>query len=98
MKQCVIMASSNAGKFGSSMPLLEPRGLRSSRKTLGIESVPETGLTLSKTPLIKARHAARASGKPALADDSGPENRLNGAPGLYSARADPSESFPGQHG
>lgn len=98
MKQCV-MASSNAGKIREFNALLEPRGFEViPQNTLGIESVPETGLTFVENALIKARHAARASGKPALADDSGlVVPTLNGAPGLYSARyADPSESYPGQ--
>lgn len=52
-----------------------------------VESVPETGSTFVENAIIKARHAARITGLPALADDSGLEvDALNGAPGVYSAR------------
>jgi XTP/dITP diphosphohydrolase len=87
MKQ-VVLASSNAGKlkeFGQRLALL------------GIELVPqnefvseeveETGLSFVENAILKARHAAAASGMPALADDSGLEvDVLGGAPGIYSAR------------
>jgi XTP/dITP diphosphohydrolase len=57
------------------------------QKTLGIASVPETGLSFLENALIKARHAARESGLAALADDSGlVVDALDGAPGIYSAR------------
>jgi XTP/dITP diphosphohydrolase len=53
----------------------------------GIEPAAETGLTFIENALIKARHAAGASGLPALADDSGiAVDALDGAPGIYSAR------------
>ncbi|MBP8172742.1 MAG: RdgB/HAM1 family non-canonical purine NTP pyrophosphatase [Aeromonadaceae bacterium] len=52
-----------------------------------VESVPETGSTFVENAIIKARHAARITGLPALADDSGLEvDALHGAPGVYSAR------------
>jgi XTP/dITP diphosphohydrolase len=87
MKQ-VVLASGNAGKlkeFGQCLALL------------GIELVPqnefvseeveETGLSFVENAILKARHAAAASGMPALADDSGLEvDVLGGAPGIYSAR------------
>ncbi|MBK8970828.1 MAG: RdgB/HAM1 family non-canonical purine NTP pyrophosphatase [Hahellaceae bacterium] len=98
MKQCV-MASSNVGKIREFNALLEPRGFEViPQNSLGIESVPETGLTFVENALIKARHAAHMSGKPALADDSGlVVPALNGAPGLYSARyAASSEGYPGE--
>jgi XTP/dITP diphosphohydrolase len=54
---------------------------------LKINSIEETGLTFVENALLKARHAALASGLPALADDSGlVVDCLNGAPGVYSAR------------
>ena len=47
----------------------------------------ETGLSFVENAILKARHAARASGLPALADDSGlAVDALGGAPGIYSAR------------
>ena len=60
---------------------------------VGIEDVEETGLSFVENALLKARHAAQASGLPALADDSGLcVDHLHGAPGLYSAR------YSGDHG
>ena len=52
-----------------------------------VESVPETGTTFVENAIIKARHAARVTGLPAIADDSGLEvDALRGAPGVYSSR------------
>ncbi|MDD2344026.1 MAG: RdgB/HAM1 family non-canonical purine NTP pyrophosphatase [Tolumonas sp.] len=52
-----------------------------------VESVPETGTTFVENAIIKARHAARITGLPAIADDSGIEvDALLGRPGVYSAR------------
>lgn len=54
---------------------------------LGIEAAPETACTFLENALGKARHAARASGLPAIADDSGlVVPFLGGAPGIHSAR------------
>jgi XTP/dITP diphosphohydrolase len=52
-----------------------------------IPAPPETGLTFVENAIIKARHAARMSGVPAIADDSGLEvDCLAGQPGIYSSR------------
>jgi XTP/dITP diphosphohydrolase len=52
-----------------------------------IELLPETGTTFADNALGKARAAAGATGRPAIADDSGIEAAaLNGAPGVWSAR------------
>ncbi len=52
-----------------------------------VESVAETGTTFVENAIIKARHAARVTGLPAIADDSGLEvDALRGAPGVYSSR------------
>jgi len=52
-----------------------------------IPDADETGLSFVENAILKARHAARLSGLPAIADDSGLEvDALNGAPGIYSAR------------
>jgi XTP/dITP diphosphohydrolase len=54
---------------------------------LGIEAAEETGETFEANAVLKARHAARAAGLPALADDSGLEvDVLGGKPGVWSAR------------
>ena len=53
----------------------------------GISEVKETGTTFFENAIIKARHAARVTGIPAIADDSGLEvDILNGRPGVYSSR------------
>lgn len=52
-----------------------------------VSSVAETGTTFIENAIIKARHAAKETGLPAIADDSGLEvDFLKGAPGIYSAR------------
>ena len=53
----------------------------------GVIDADETGTTFAENSLIKARHAADATGLPAIADDSGLSvDALDGAPGVYSAR------------
>ncbi len=83
-----VLASGNAGKLRELHAILAPLGLELiAQSGLGIDSPPETGSTFLENALIKARHAARASGLPALADDSGIEvDALHGRPGVRSAR------------
>jgi guanylate kinase len=83
-----VLASGNAGKLRELTAILAPLGLELiAQSALGIDSPPETGATFLENALIKARHAARASGLPALADDSGIEvDALDGRPGVRSAR------------
>lgn len=52
-----------------------------------VSDADETGTTFVENAIIKARHAARVTGLPAVADDSGLEvDLLHGRPGVYSAR------------
>ncbi len=84
----LVLASGNAGKLRELSELLAPLGIELlSQRALGIADAEETGLSFIENAILKARHAARASGLPALADDSGLEvDALRGAPGIYSAR------------
>lgn len=90
----LVVASSNAGKLAEFRDLLGDAGYEFvTQGELGVDDVEETGLTFVENALLKARNAARASGLPALADDSGLcVDALGGAPGLYSAR------YAGNHG
>ena len=83
-----ILASNNAKKIAELSAILARFGIEiKAQRDYGIEDVPETGLTFVENALIKARHAARQSGLPAIADDSGLcVPALGGAPGIYSAR------------
>ena len=83
-----VLASSNAGKLRELTAILAPLGYDLvTQSSLGIDTPPETGVTFAQNALLKARHAARISGLPAIADDSGIEvDALNGRPGVYSAR------------
>lgn len=84
----LVLASGNAGKHGELAAMLKPLGIELLRQSdWRVAPVPETGLSFVENALIKARHAARATGLPALADDSGLlVDALEGAPGLHSAR------------
>ena len=83
-----IFASGNTGKFAELQALLAPTGIvLASRSEFGLESPEETGQSFLENALIKARHAAAATGLPAIADDSGlAVDALDGAPGVRSAR------------
>lgn len=84
----LVLASHNAGKLAEMRALLAPLGWTlHSLADYTSEAADETAPTFVENALLKARHAARASGLPALADDSGLEvDALDGAPGVYSAR------------
>jgi XTP/dITP diphosphohydrolase len=84
----VVVATGNAGKQRELGALLEPYGVQLVMQTqLGIQPIEETGTTFEANALLKARHAARMSNLPALADDSGLEvDALGGRPGVHSAR------------
>jgi len=84
----VVLASGNAGKLRELEALLAPLGFTvTPQSAFAIETPPETGTTFVENALLKARYAARLTGRPALADDSGIEvDALRGRPGVYSAR------------
>ncbi|SMG59234.1 XTP/dITP diphosphatase [Cedecea sp. NFIX57] len=86
--QKVVLATGNAGKVRELASLLADFGFDVIAQTeLNVESVEETGLTFIENAILKARHAAKVTGLPALADDSGlAVDALGGAPGIYSAR------------
>ncbi|MES2919090.1 MAG: RdgB/HAM1 family non-canonical purine NTP pyrophosphatase [Pseudomonadota bacterium] len=87
MKQ-LVLATGNAGKLKELQALLAdlPYAIVT-QKSLGVSDADETGLSFVENAILKARHAARGTGLPALADDSGLcVDILGGAPGIYSAR------------
>jgi XTP/dITP diphosphohydrolase len=90
----IVLASGNRGKLAEFAALFADSGLEFVvQSELGVDDIEETGLSFVENALLKARHAARTTGLPALADDSGLcVAALDGAPGLYSAR------YAGHHG
>lgn len=84
----LVLATGNPGKLAEFRKVLSDLDLALvSQRELGIGDAEETALTFVENALIKARHAARSSGLPVLADDSGLcVDALGGAPGLRSAR------------
>ena len=87
MKQ-VVVASNNAGKLREITAILGPLGIEAiPQARLGVPEAPEPHPTFVENALAKARNAARHTGLPALADDSGIcVKALDGAPGVQSAR------------
>ena len=92
----LVLASNNKGKIAEFEKLFAELNLPVeviAQGKLNIEDAIEDGLSFVENAIIKARHASRISGKPAIADDSWicvPV--LGGAPGIYSAR------YAGEHG
>jgi XTP/dITP diphosphohydrolase len=88
MTQRLILASNNAGKLKEFAELLGPIGFElHPQGEFDVPEAEEPFGTFVENALQKARHAARLTGLPALADDSGVcVNALGGAPGVYSAR------------
>ena len=84
----LVIASHNDGKVKEINDLLSPLGIEAvSAKKLGLPDPEETGTTFAENAELKALAAAKASGLPALADDSGLSvTALAGAPGIFSAR------------
>jgi XTP/dITP diphosphohydrolase len=83
----VVIASNNPGKLRELEPLLKPLGIETiAQASLGVAEAEEPHDTFLENALAKARHASRATGLPALADDSGLcVPALGGAPGVHSA-------------
>lgn len=83
----LVLASSNPGKVREIRALLDPLGIEVLlQSALGIADAEEPHETFLENALAKARHASRAAGLPALADDSGLcVDALGGAPGVHSA-------------
>lgn len=89
----LVLATSNAGKLAELRDLLGADFDLHAQSEFGVDDADETGLTFVENAILKARHAAAATGLPALGDDSGLcVDALQGAPGLYSAR------YAGTHG
>ncbi len=88
MSKTVVLASNNPGKVREINQMLA--GLHLTvipQSERGVPEAEETGLSFVENALLKARNAARHTGLPAIADDSGIEvDYLNSAPGIYSAR------------
>lgn len=84
----LVLASGNAGKLREFQQIFAHSGMDVlPQAEFAITDAEETGLTFVENAIIKARHAAKLSGLPALADDSGlAVDFLDGAPGIYSSR------------
>jgi len=83
----IVVASHNAGKLREFAGLLGPFGLEAkSARDYGLPEPDETGTTFEQNAYIKAFAAAKATGLPAMSDDSGLcVDALDGAPGVYTA-------------
>ena len=92
----VVIATHNPGKLKEMRELLAPFGVAAqSAGELGLTEPKETGSTFAENAALKALAAAKASGRPAFADDSGlVVDALNGEPGIHSSRwAGPDKDF-----
>ncbi len=89
MARKLVIASNNKGKIAELTDLLAPLGLQpvAQGELGGVSEAEEPAVTFVENAIIKARHAARVTGLPALADDSGlAVDALDGRPGVRSAR------------
>ncbi len=84
----IVLATGNQGKVREMASLLSDFGFEVlAQSEFNLSEAAETGTTFIENAIIKARHAAKETGLPAIADDSGLEvDALKGAPGIYSAR------------
>jgi len=92
----LIIATHNPGKLAEMRDLLAPFGIdATSGAEIGLNEPDETGMSFRDNAHIKAAAAAKATGLPAFADDSGlVVDALDGAPGIHSARwAGPDKDF-----
>ena len=88
MSRTIVLASNNQGKLKEFYQILAPLGIDlKAQSEFQVPEAEEPYPSFVENALTKARHAARLTGLPALADDSGIcVNALQGAPGVYSAR------------
>ncbi|MFT4928830.1 MAG: XTP/dITP diphosphohydrolase [Phenylobacterium sp.] len=84
----IVLATGNLGKVKELGHMLAPLAIEVlPQSEFKVIEVAETGTTFVENAIIKARHAAKITGLPAIADDSGLEvDFLKGAPGIYSSR------------
>jgi len=87
-KKIIVIASGNPGKLRELSALMQGLDVElHPQSDFNVPEAEEIGLTFVENAILKARNAAKVSGHPAIADDSGIEiDYLNGAPGIYSAR------------
>lgn len=92
--QKIVLASGNKGKVAEFSYLFEQYNIEVLPQSMfDVPDVAETGSTFVENAIIKARHASKITGLPAIADDSGlVVEDLDGKPGIYSAR------YAGEHG
>ncbi len=83
----LVLATHNRGKVEELVALLDPFGVSvSSAADFGLDAPEETETSFVGNARLKAHHVAKATNRPALADDSGVEiDVLSGAPGIYTA-------------
>jgi XTP/dITP diphosphohydrolase len=88
MSKTLVLATGNLGKVSELASMIGSLNINVvPQSDFNVNEVAETGTTFVENAIIKARHAAKITGMPAIADDSGLEvDGLNGAPGVYSAR------------
>ena len=84
----IVLATGNKGKVKELSQLLTAQNIDIvPQSDFNVSDAQETGTTFVENAIIKARHAAKITGLPAIADDSGLEvDYLQGAPGIYSSR------------
>lgn len=92
--QKIVLATNNQGKVNELQNLLTDAGFNIiAQKEFNVPDADETGLTFVENAILKARHTAKLTGYPTIADDSGlVVDALDGEPGIYSAR------YAGEHG